>query len=225
MTLPRPRWTIYSRCRLVNIWTKPLCRSFCKRLQRWRRDGHPIRLTLLRTICWRRRVNTLLKTLTTIRARLRIRPTLRPVNKFCAAINSNIFDIVYCFSLNVFYFCANTCAPYYCCAEYGWQINFLKIWYILLEFFNGDLTIHKYCTVWCQCILCDEESVWVSEMVKLFVGNLADSVDSNQLRSLFLQYVHVQECDVLKNYAFVVSFLSLLHLCQRISLQKLIEAT
>uniref|UniRef100_A0A1I7YTG4 RRM domain-containing protein n=1 Tax=Steinernema glaseri TaxID=37863 RepID=A0A1I7YTG4_9BILA len=41
-------------------------------------------------------------------------------------------------------------------------------------------------------------------MVKLFVGNLADSVDSFRLRNLFLEYVDaVQECDVLKNYAFV----------------------
>lgn len=43
-------------------------------------------------------------------------------------------------------------------------------------------------------------------MVKLFVGNLADSVDSCRLKNLFLQYVHVQECDVLKNFAFVVYF-------------------
>ncbi|TKR61084.1 hypothetical protein L596_028244 [Steinernema carpocapsae] len=41
-------------------------------------------------------------------------------------------------------------------------------------------------------------------MVKLFVGNLADTVDSFRLRNLFLEYVDVvQECDVLKNFAFV----------------------
>ncbi|CAD5231620.1 unnamed protein product [Bursaphelenchus xylophilus] len=40
-------------------------------------------------------------------------------------------------------------------------------------------------------------------MVKLFVGNLAEGVDSSRLRNLFLQYVQVQECDVLKNFAFV----------------------
>ena len=43
-------------------------------------------------------------------------------------------------------------------------------------------------------------------MVKLFVGNLADTVDSHRLKNLFLQHVNVQECDVLKNFAFVVCF-------------------
>lgn len=43
-------------------------------------------------------------------------------------------------------------------------------------------------------------------MVKLFVGNLADSIDSYRLKNLFLQHVSVQECDVLKNFAFVVIF-------------------
>uniref|UniRef100_A0A914Y928 RRM domain-containing protein n=1 Tax=Panagrolaimus superbus TaxID=310955 RepID=A0A914Y928_9BILA len=40
-------------------------------------------------------------------------------------------------------------------------------------------------------------------MVKLFVGNLAECVDSHRLKNLFLQFVNVQECDVLKNFAFV----------------------
>ncbi|CEF63085.1 Probable 2-oxoglutarate dehydrogenase E1 component DHKTD1 homolog, mitochondrial [Strongyloides ratti] len=40
-------------------------------------------------------------------------------------------------------------------------------------------------------------------MVKLFVGNLSDKVDSHRLRNLFLEFVNVQECDVLKNFAFV----------------------
>ncbi|KAI1719612.1 RNA recognition motif domain-containing protein [Ditylenchus destructor] len=42
-------------------------------------------------------------------------------------------------------------------------------------------------------------------MVKLFVGNLSNTVDSHRLRNLFLQYVQVQECDVVpnKNFAFV----------------------
>uniref|UniRef100_A0A7E4UQ69 RRM domain-containing protein n=1 Tax=Panagrellus redivivus TaxID=6233 RepID=A0A7E4UQ69_PANRE len=40
-------------------------------------------------------------------------------------------------------------------------------------------------------------------MVKLFVGNLAENVDSHRLRNLFLGVVQVQECDVLKNFAFV----------------------
>uniref|UniRef100_A0A914HII0 RNA-binding protein 4 n=1 Tax=Globodera rostochiensis TaxID=31243 RepID=A0A914HII0_GLORO len=40
-------------------------------------------------------------------------------------------------------------------------------------------------------------------MVKLFVGNLADSIHADNLRGLFQRYVQVQECDVLKNFAFV----------------------
>uniref|UniRef100_A0AC34PY99 RRM domain-containing protein n=1 Tax=Panagrolaimus sp. JU765 TaxID=591449 RepID=A0AC34PY99_9BILA len=40
-------------------------------------------------------------------------------------------------------------------------------------------------------------------MVKLFVGNLAETVDSHRLKNLFIQFVAVQECDVLKNFAFV----------------------
>ena len=43
-------------------------------------------------------------------------------------------------------------------------------------------------------------------MVKLFVGNLGDSVDSHRLKNLFLEFdLTVLECDVLKNFAFVVS--------------------
>ena len=42
-------------------------------------------------------------------------------------------------------------------------------------------------------------------MVKLFVGNLVEGIDSHRLRNLFLQHnLQVQECDVIKNYAFVV---------------------
>uniref|UniRef100_A0A914DRU6 RRM domain-containing protein n=1 Tax=Acrobeloides nanus TaxID=290746 RepID=A0A914DRU6_9BILA len=41
-------------------------------------------------------------------------------------------------------------------------------------------------------------------MVKLFVGNLGDSVDSHRLKNLFLEFdLTVLECDVLKNFAFV----------------------
>uniref|UniRef100_A0A183BJV0 RRM domain-containing protein n=1 Tax=Globodera pallida TaxID=36090 RepID=A0A183BJV0_GLOPA len=36
-------------------------------------------------------------------------------------------------------------------------------------------------------------------MVKLFVGNLADSIHADNLRGLFQRYVQVQECDVLKH--------------------------
>lgn len=41
-------------------------------------------------------------------------------------------------------------------------------------------------------------------MVKLFVGGLPDGVDSMRLRQLFSQFVVVNECDVIKDYAFVV---------------------
>lgn len=41
-------------------------------------------------------------------------------------------------------------------------------------------------------------------MVKLFVGNLADTVDSTKLKQVFQQFTKVTECDVVKNYAFVV---------------------
>ncbi|KHN75837.1 RNA-binding protein rnp-1 [Toxocara canis] len=40
-------------------------------------------------------------------------------------------------------------------------------------------------------------------MVKLFVGGLPDGVDSIRLRQLFSQFVIVNECDVIKDYAFV----------------------
>ncbi|VDN19674.1 unnamed protein product [Gongylonema pulchrum] len=40
-------------------------------------------------------------------------------------------------------------------------------------------------------------------MVKLFVGGLPDGVDSMRLRQLFSQFVVVNECDVIKDYAFV----------------------
>ena len=50
-------------------------------------------------------------------------------------------------------------------------------------------------------------------MVKLFVGGLPEGVDSMRLRQLFSQFVVVNECDVIKDYAFVVSFLTLLLSC------------
>uniref|UniRef100_A0A915PR12 RRM domain-containing protein n=1 Tax=Setaria digitata TaxID=48799 RepID=A0A915PR12_9BILA len=43
-------------------------------------------------------------------------------------------------------------------------------------------------------------------MVKLFVGGLPDGVDSMRLRQLFSQFVVVNECDVIKDYAFVVRY-------------------
>ncbi|KAK6754670.1 hypothetical protein RB195_013574 [Necator americanus] len=45
--------------------------------------------------------------------------------------------------------------------------------------------------------------IWQLEMVKLFVGNLADTVDSTKLKQVFQQFTKVTECDVVKNYAFV----------------------
>lgn len=45
-------------------------------------------------------------------------------------------------------------------------------------------------------------------MVKLFVGGLPEGVDSIRLRQLFSQFVIVNECDVIKDYAFVVSHYS-----------------
>jgi RNA recognition motif-containing protein len=40
-------------------------------------------------------------------------------------------------------------------------------------------------------------------MVKLFVGNLPENTDSSSLRALISTHVNVQECDVLRNFAFV----------------------
>lgn len=50
-------------------------------------------------------------------------------------------------------------------------------------------------------------------MVKLFVGGLPDGVDSIRLRQLFSQFVIVNECDVIKDYAFVVCLLYRLFIC------------
>ncbi|CAI4222763.1 unnamed protein product [Auanema sp. JU1783] len=40
-------------------------------------------------------------------------------------------------------------------------------------------------------------------MVKLFIGNLAETVDSNKIKKVFQQFTQVSECDVVKNYAFI----------------------
>ena len=40
-------------------------------------------------------------------------------------------------------------------------------------------------------------------MVKIFVGRLAPSVSSTQLRQLFEKYGPVSDCDILRDYAFV----------------------
>ena len=43
----------------------------------------------------------------------------------------------------------------------------------------------------------------VSEMVKLFIGNLPREATEQEIRSLFEQYGKVLECDIIKNYGFV----------------------
>ena len=43
-------------------------------------------------------------------------------------------------------------------------------------------------------------------MVKLFVSNLTDRCEANKLKQVFQQFTKVTGCDVVKNYAFVVSF-------------------
>ncbi|KAF8386443.1 rnp-1 [Pristionchus pacificus] len=40
-------------------------------------------------------------------------------------------------------------------------------------------------------------------MVKLFVGNLTERINTDRLKELFAPHCRVTECDVLKNYAFV----------------------
>lgn len=40
---------------------------------------------------------------------------------------------------------------------------------------------------------------------KIFIGNLGPDTQAQDLRPLFEKYGHVSECDVLRNYGFVVS--------------------
>ena len=42
-------------------------------------------------------------------------------------------------------------------------------------------------------------------MVKLYVGNVPNTARASDLRALFEKYGMVTECDVIKNYAFIVS--------------------
>jgi len=42
-------------------------------------------------------------------------------------------------------------------------------------------------------------------MVKLYIGNVPSTAHANDLRGLFEKYGMVTECDVIKNYAFIVS--------------------
>jgi RNA recognition motif-containing protein len=40
---------------------------------------------------------------------------------------------------------------------------------------------------------------------KLYIGNIPASVSSTELKELFEKYGKVLECDIIKDYAFVVS--------------------
>lgn len=40
---------------------------------------------------------------------------------------------------------------------------------------------------------------------KIFIGNLADKTSNSDIKPLFEKYGKVVECDVVKNYGFVVS--------------------
>lgn len=43
---------------------------------------------------------------------------------------------------------------------------------------------------------------------KIFIGNLADKTSNGDIKPLFEKYGKVVECDVVKNYGFVVSISS-----------------
>lgn len=42
---------------------------------------------------------------------------------------------------------------------------------------------------------------------KIFIGNLSEKTTANDIRPLFEKYGKVVECDVMKNFGFVVSIL------------------
>lgn len=44
-----------------------------------------------------------------------------------------------------------------------------------------------------------------SQTTKIFVGNLTDNVKSAEIRELFAKFGTVVECDIVRNYGFVVS--------------------
>lgn len=46
---------------------------------------------------------------------------------------------------------------------------------------------------------------------KIFVGNLGDKTTSADIKPLFEKYGKVVECDVVKNYGFVVSFFFIIY--------------
>ena len=43
---------------------------------------------------------------------------------------------------------------------------------------------------------------------KIFVGNISESVKASDIRNLFSKYGTVAECDLVRNYGFVVSTLN-----------------
>ena len=45
---------------------------------------------------------------------------------------------------------------------------------------------------------------------KIFVGRLVDGTTSDDISSLFRKFGHVTECDVLQNFGFVVSAISII---------------
>lgn len=47
---------------------------------------------------------------------------------------------------------------------------------------------------------------------KIFIGNLSEKTTSNDIRPLFEKYGKVVECDVMKNFGFVVSIFNLYNL-------------
>ena len=42
--------------------------------------------------------------------------------------------------------------------------------------------------------------------VKIFIGNVNEFTTESELQKLFEQHGEVAECDIIKNFAFVVSF-------------------
>ena len=56
----------------------------------------------------------------------------------------------------------------------------------------------------------------VEKEVKLYVGNLPDQCRRGALQELFEKYGKVSQCDIVKNFAFVVSF-TCLKWCSRIA--------
>jgi RNA-binding protein 4 len=54
---------------------------------------------------------------------------------------------------------------------------------------------------------------------KIFIGNLADKTTTADIKPLFEKYGKVVECDVVKNYGFVVSTLFMEKVLQNLNFQ------